>query len=154
MLKINIDGAWNERSKRGGIGVVIRNDQGVFVAGLTKTFDHIGSPLVSEALAAREGALLATQRGFQNFMLQSDSLQIVTTLNDPSINLSIIGHINEDSKALIASITRAISTYIRRQANGCAHWLARYALLSNFNCTWNGIPSDLILDPILKDVLL
>ncbi|KAB2636102.1 hypothetical protein D8674_026636 [Pyrus ussuriensis x Pyrus communis] len=94
-----------------------------------------------EALVAREGALLGTQRGFQNFILESDSLKIVAALNDPSTNLSIIGHIIEDSKALLASVTGAISTNVRRQANCCAHRLACYALLSNSNCIWNEILS-------------
>ncbi|CAN6571598.1 unnamed protein product [Malus baccata var. baccata] len=49
-----------------------------------------------------------------------------------------IGHIIEDSKALIASITGAIFIHVRRQANRTAHQLARYALLSNlFVCPWD-----------------
>lgn len=70
--------------------MVIWNDQGVFVAGLAKTFDHIGYSLVSEALAVRKGILLATLRGFQNFILESDSLYITAALNESSINLSIV----------------------------------------------------------------
>ncbi|KAI5335568.1 PREDICTED: retrotransposon unclassified [Prunus dulcis] len=64
-LKINVDGAWNTTTKSGGVGVVIRDSAGAFIAGRARKFDNVFSALQSEALAAREGVVLAiTREGF------------------------------------------------------------------------------------------
>ncbi|KAM1309675.1 hypothetical protein ACFX2H_006339 [Malus domestica] len=49
-------------SNKGGVGSIIRDDQGSFVAAAAKKLEHVYSPLQAEALAARDGLLLATQR--------------------------------------------------------------------------------------------
>ncbi|RXH99918.1 hypothetical protein DVH24_021720 [Malus domestica] len=73
------------------------------------------------ALAIREGLMLATQRGFQNFILESDSH---STLFKGS-------HFNH-------------WIHVPRQANGTAHRLARFALLSSSNSNWDRVLPDLI----------
>lgn len=56
-FKCNFDGAWDERSKRGGVGVVIRSSGGVFTAALSRPVRAATSALHMEPLAAR-GAVL------------------------------------------------------------------------------------------------
>lgn len=57
----------------------------------------------SKGLGAREGLVLVNNRGFQNLLLESDSFQFVIALKDFFYeNLSVVGHIIEDSKMLIA----------------------------------------------------
>lgn len=102
-------------------------------------------------MAAKDGVMLATQKGLQNFILESDSFQIVAAIRDPFPNMSVIGHIIEDTKPLLASVTEASSTHVRHQANGVAHRLARAALLCGINCTWDGAPLDLISDLLFEE---
>lgn len=116
------------------------------MAAAAKKLEHVYSPLQAEALAARDGLLLATYRGLQNFIVESDPLQIVAAFRNPSTCMSVIGHIIEDSMALIASVTGASSSHVRRQANGIAHRQARTGLLSGTNCNWERVPPDLISD--------
>ncbi|KAM1173720.1 hypothetical protein FF1_026374 [Malus domestica] len=52
-LKCNFDGAWDERSRKCGVGVIIRNCSGEFLAGLTAVEEDIGLALQEELLAAR-----------------------------------------------------------------------------------------------------
>lgn len=102
-------------------------------------------------MAAKDSVMLVTQMGLQNFILESDSLYIVVALRDPSPNMSVIGHIIKDMKALLASVTEASSTHVRRQANGVAHCLARATLLCGINCTWDGASRELISDLLFKE---
>ncbi|XP_068338892.1 uncharacterized protein [Pyrus communis] len=133
----NVDGAWNETTKQGGVGVIIRNDRGRFVAAAAAAAEvDIVSYLLVEATAARMGLLLAMQRGFQNFILECDSLQIVAALRDTSPRLSDVGIIIEDLKVLMASNFGVYSTHFRRQANSVAHRLARFDFISRSDSNW------------------
>ncbi|RXH97225.1 hypothetical protein DVH24_035893 [Malus domestica] len=92
---------------------------------------------LAEALVARDGLLL-----------------IVAALKNPSIDMSVIRHIIEDSEALIALVTEASSSHVRRQAIGIGHLLARTGLLSGTNCNWERVPSDLISDLLFEQAVL
>ncbi|KAM1532361.1 hypothetical protein ACFX13_006496 [Malus domestica] len=119
-------------SNKGGVGSIIRDDQGSFVAAAAKKLEHVYSPLQAEALAARDGLLLATQRE----------------------TLPLIRPIIEDLKALIASATGASSSHVCHQAHGIAHCLARTGHLSGTNCNWERVPPDLISDLLLEEAVL
>ncbi|ONI02519.1 hypothetical protein PRUPE_6G203400 [Prunus persica] len=120
-LKINVDGAWKPGTTEGGVGVVVKDSTGKFVA---------------EALAARTGTILAMERGYQNVVFESDALQIVTALRNHSIDRSVIGPVVEDTKSLLTQITGEGFTHIRRTANGVAHRLARFALHIGGSLYW------------------
>ena len=80
MLKINVDGALSKPSCSAGIGVVIRDDVGSIVVALSKHFHVPLGPLEVEAKAFEAGLQLAWDLGFQNVVLEGDSLVIVRTL--------------------------------------------------------------------------
>ncbi|KAM1333706.1 hypothetical protein FF1_009590 [Malus domestica] len=104
-LKVNVDGAWSDQRKLGGVGIVICNELGAFVAARSLRFGFVFSALHVEALAAREGLSLMTERGLlHSIIIESDSLQIVRALLGNSSDMSVIGHIAEDSKAALLGI--------------------------------------------------
>lgn len=51
---------------------MVRDHLGHLVAARTMVFEYVSSPLHIDALAARKG-LLAAQRGFHNFIIESDA---------------------------------------------------------------------------------
>ena len=65
--------------------------------------------------------------------------------------MSSIGHIIEDSKVMLHTITEASYTYVRRQANGVAHRPARYTLTVS-PYFWLDTPPGFIADILLEDV--
>ncbi|KAM1292264.1 hypothetical protein ACFX2H_019082 [Malus domestica] len=73
-LKFNVDGAWNANCLICGVGVLLRDVAGNFVAGLAKYFPHVPSPFFVEALAVREGLALASSRCLHNIVIESHSL--------------------------------------------------------------------------------
>lgn len=46
-----------------------------------------------------------TNRGLRNLLIEGDYLQIIRMLRNPSTDLSPLGQIIEDTKALLLSIT-------------------------------------------------
>lgn len=50
--------------------------------------------------------MLALTRGFHNVTFRSNSLQIISALRDIVTNMSSIGHIIEDSKAMLQRIPK------------------------------------------------
>lgn len=125
-LKVNVDRSWDCSSKRGGVEIIVRNCQGVFVVARLARFDDVHSPAYIEALAAREGVSLCVESGYQNSILDNDALQIVMALCKSLINRSIIGPIIKDPKVLLSTITGGFSAHVRLQANGMSHRLVKF----------------------------
>ncbi|KAM1006874.1 hypothetical protein COP2_003664 [Malus domestica] len=112
-LKVNVDRSWDCSSKCGGVGIIVSNCYGVFVAARVARFDDVHSPAHIEALAAREGMSLCLESGHQNSVLESDGLQIMMALHDSLINRSIIGPIIIDAKVLLSTIIGGFSAHVR-----------------------------------------
>ncbi|CAN6677753.1 unnamed protein product [Malus baccata var. baccata] len=93
-IKMNIDGSWN-------------NDRRVAGFGIMDAF----SPFQAEVIAAREGLIWAVNKGFQKIQFVSDLLQIVEATRDSFINLSSVGQIVKDIKALLLKISKATFTH-------------------------------------------
>ncbi|KAB2632245.1 hypothetical protein D8674_028492 [Pyrus ussuriensis x Pyrus communis] len=56
----------------GGVGVVIRNDRGDFVAALAKRHDAIPSPLLAEIMATRDVAWLVKEKQLQALVFKGE----------------------------------------------------------------------------------
>ncbi|XP_062155330.1 uncharacterized protein LOC133863403 [Alnus glutinosa] len=64
-LKLNWDAALNMQSKKMGIGIVVRNEKGEFVAAMARVLPSINDPTVAEALAAWHAVTLVLIRDFK-----------------------------------------------------------------------------------------
>ncbi|KAB2632871.1 hypothetical protein D8674_029118 [Pyrus ussuriensis x Pyrus communis] len=133
-FKINVDGAWRETHMVGGIEVVIWDKDEGFVAACVKTFEYVLSLGV-----------------YKIFFLESDSLQITSALNSIFPNMPFIGHIVEDSKAMLIEITGAFIAHARHQRNKADHRLVHSALSSSCDRAWFEEPSDVILGVLLSE---
>lgn len=73
-LKVNVDGAWHTDNTLGGLGVIVRNSEGTFVARCTMVVDNVFYAAHVEALTACLGISLAVERDFMNVSLESYAL--------------------------------------------------------------------------------
>jgi len=78
---VNWDVAVSSTEKTMGVGVVVRDAEGSFMAGLTASLPYVRDPLIAEMVAARGAVELGREMGCQRIILEGDSLIIVTALN-------------------------------------------------------------------------
>ena len=57
--KLNVDAAFSAKEKAGASGVVLRNSQGIFMAGSSTYLPHVSLAAMAEALAMLHGLKLA-----------------------------------------------------------------------------------------------
>ena len=82
--KINVDAAIFSTQKAAGVGVLIRDHEGNFIAGLSKKTHAPLGIIDSEAKAFETGIIFAKEVGIREFILEGDSLTIVQVLKECS----------------------------------------------------------------------
>ncbi|KAL6141365.1 hypothetical protein ACLB2K_059654 [Fragaria x ananassa] len=87
-LKISVDGGFQESHKRGGIGVVVRNEHGVCMAALAQPLEYIHIALQVEAEAFRAGILIAIHQAWEMVEIESDCSMLVDALHRDEEDLS------------------------------------------------------------------
>ena len=139
MVKINCDGATFRDQKKYGIDVVIREDNGMVLASMSKQLPQLYSALEVEAMAASTALSFASQLGFHWAILESDSLTLATALRNNSTFLSPNGLLMEDIKFHASFFIQLLYSHVKREGNKVAHKLARHALcISDFSIFWCG----------------
>ena len=101
VIKINFDGSVNEEGRKGGIGVIARDENGEVMGALQTSVEGITDPSSIEAHAACQAIQFAYNMGFMNIILEGDALEIINQINHPASSLSSIGNILEDVKKLM-----------------------------------------------------
>lgn len=71
-VKINFDAAICKLTWKGSLGVVARDHHGLIVAGVEKAIKAV-DPLIAEALAVKEGVLLAVAKGWTLVLVELES---------------------------------------------------------------------------------
>jgi hypothetical protein len=89
--------------------VVLRNSQGEDLAAVARAYTNIADVTMAEALAARDGVLLATEQGATKVILEVDNLQVASLIrSEEGIRSAISGiwlEIRELSSLFTASPT-------------------------------------------------
>jgi hypothetical protein len=76
-VKVNTDGSFFRDSHSGSVAAVTRNSEGGFLAASSIFLPNVSSTAASEVLAIREGLALANCFGFNNVIMESDSMETV-----------------------------------------------------------------------------
>jgi ribonuclease HI len=135
-MKINVDGAFDESSGSGGIGVVIRNYRDEVQLSAWR-FIPIGTGAEElEALACREGLTLAAAQRIQRAVLETDSSSIAAMLARKGGDGSPLKFIVDEALEAGDSLAEWAVVYKRRESNSVAHELAQLAKLSRESAVW------------------
>ena len=151
-LKINIDGAFKAESGQGGIGVVVRNENGECIAALARHFPFSGSALHMEAEACRAGLLIAIYFGWVDVEIESDCSVLISGLSSDREDYSDVGRIIHDCHSYIRTINTCRVSHIYREANGVANRLAHLASCSFLDEFWVDETPVSIQDVLYEDL--
>ena len=127
-FKVNFDAAVFPKHHSTGVGVVIRNGQGLPVVVACQRFSCVYDIADAEALAARVALQLAWDSGLRNVEVEGDSLVVIRALKDQERCLASYGDIIMDIQHLAASFQCVKYCHVRRTGNNAAHVLARKVL--------------------------
>ncbi|XP_073361303.1 uncharacterized protein [Aegilops tauschii subsp. strangulata] len=141
-VKANVDGAMSKVGDRGGVGIVLRNQEGAFLGGACHAFRQCKEPAMVELLACRRAVQLAQNLNVQNLHLEMDCREIVCKLQSKEKDLSPLGPVVEEVKQMLDSRDRWKITWVRRSANNAAHRLARECVTNNLWKVWMHVPPD------------
>ncbi|XP_024190430.1 uncharacterized protein LOC112194420 [Rosa chinensis] len=129
-LKINVDGSYRPEFGDGGIGIVVRDEDGICIATMAHYFPHVISATHMEAEACRAGVLLAIHQYWDAFDFETDCSLVVVALQQNVEDRSDIGRIIDDCKSYLTSFHSIQIRYIFRKVNGVAHRLAHLGSLN------------------------
>lgn len=149
MLKLNTDSSFNRNKCLAHAGVIIRNEYGDVLTGLSKVF-HTSSPLLAEALSLREGLVFAVSLGIQCLVAENDSLDLIRACRGELQNgeiLSLIG----DIQCLKTRFQKIGFTWVPREGNKVAHQIAALASHHNLPACWTWRPPPSLSSLIQKD---
>ena len=144
-VKINFDGAVFSNANSSGVGAVIRNHNGVVMASCAEKLNQAYKAEEIEALAALKALQLAFDLGFQNAILEGDSLGLIKALQADDNNLSPLGLLVEDVKLVASNFVSLSYSYIKRNGNSIAHNLAKHAIsIPDFQVWMEDVPSHVV----------
>jgi ribonuclease HI len=146
--KANADGALAAAEGHGGGGVVLRNNQGVSVAGACY-FPAVSDPERAELLACRRAAQLA--KGVNKLVMETDCAGAVAKLKAQEMDRSVHGPLVEEIKSLLGDFDDFLIRHVRRSSNAVAHFLAKEGCLNKCNVVWVDVLPDFVSDLLAHD---
>lgn len=137
-IKANLDGAYDQSSNTGDIGIVFRDSSGSVLGGMSKFIRYVTSAEHAEANAGREACFLAAKYALTPVLFEFDSAILVSASRSIVPHMSTLGRVYDDILSSLMELSGSSFVHVYREGNSLAHNLARYAL--NFLCdvTWYG----------------
>ncbi|KAK1615768.1 hypothetical protein QYE76_021285 [Lolium multiflorum] len=134
-LKLNVDGSYVMQTGEGGVGMILRDEEGAVVFAACRYMPACTSSLEAELAACDEGMRLALCWANKPFDLETDCLTAVNEIREPGQNGSSLVH-------LVRSIHDAVEErkadirHIDRIQNAASHTLAKIGSESKRTQLW------------------
>lgn len=145
-FKINVDAAIDKHNKKMGLGCIIRNSNGNFIAAQGIPWKGVYSSKEAEAISVREALSWLKYRRMDNVQLEMDALQVYQNINSSSLSTHFDLLMN-DIRELAKYFSNICFMFVKRSANKAAHIIAREALSMTDRREWFSLPLS------LRDVL-
>jgi ribonuclease HI len=131
-LKVNVDGAYWEETRRGGWGFIVHDETGAVGGSGAGRINHAASVLQTEATACMEAIQAAASWGMETIQVESDSAILVKALQCSEYDLAPEGVLSREMRIFIhLNFVSFKITHAGCVCNKAAHCLA--AIGSNQN---------------------
>ena len=132
--KINEDAAIFLTQKAAGAGVIVRDHERKFAAGLSKKIHALLGTVEAKAKSFEAGIIFSKEVGIKDFVLEGDSLIIVQALKECSHAPSTVSHLIYGILVECQEFRNVAFPSVKRQGNRPTHLLAKQALgLADFS---------------------
>jgi hypothetical protein len=122
---INCDAVLLEDLRCMAAGIMIHDHIGNCLAACSEQLRGFTTPELAEALAMRQGVILARDKGFTKATFASDCLSLINRLKSSSFDCSEVGSVVEDIIFLTKDFVVASFCHVSRVLNEAAHILER-----------------------------
>ncbi|XP_050137687.1 uncharacterized protein LOC126614090 [Malus sylvestris] len=151
-LKFDFDGAWVENEGIVGVGVIVRDHLGKFVAAMAMQILGVTSPLHAEMEAARAVVLFAQKWEANMVEFEGDASLVIVALNlDEVSDFSPLVHVTNDARHFLRAFPQIKLSQVRREGNMVAHRLARCGLSLLHQVSWFEELPNVISDLLVED---
>ncbi|XP_028957602.2 uncharacterized protein [Malus domestica] len=145
MIKVNVDASWKLKSNEGYLGIVIRDSQGRCKS-MERKKVHASNALMAEAKAVLQGCLSARQRNYPCIIVEFDSRQVISALNEGKENCSWENFPND---MRIVDVEKSFQickwSWVPRSANEASNFIATYVGTEmSEECRMDRPPSSLV----------
>nr|POE70879.1 hypothetical protein CFP56_79040 [Quercus suber] len=123
-FKINFDGVIFAEDKCSGLGVIIRNQEGLVIASMSTQVPQQLQPIEIEALAASNALGFAREVGISEAVLEGNSSLVMTALKTKNPGLAPFGLSIQDSLSLSSGFSKLYYSHTKREGNIVAQSLA------------------------------
>ena len=115
-IKLSTDGASNSTLSRAGGGGLLRNSDGNWIRGFSRSMGTCSS-LMAELWALKDGLYLAKELGFSSIYIEVDAELIVGLLFNPSCVNLVMEPLLFDCRNLLQDFTNPVVQHVFREAN-------------------------------------
>ncbi|ONK59797.1 uncharacterized protein A4U43_C08F10790 [Asparagus officinalis] len=151
LYKINVNGSWREYKCIGGLGCVLRDVNGCFMAGFLKGNTRAVEVVVCEVLAARDALVFTLDIGLSKVVLEMDCSVVINVIKYSDRELLELGRICADIKRLGQRLQHFEVQHVLRSCNKIDHVLAKKALDFSNIFVWMEEAHDDIVHLLLAD---
>ena len=151
VVKLNVDGSFIPVTGAAGAGMILRDWMGQIIFSSCRVLHRCSSALEAEMSACLEGIKLAMQWSAHQFVVESDSAELVAMVNSPSRDGSALCQLVGEIKHHMASDRCTSLKKIPRAQNHASHLLAKFGREENRTVVWLGAGPESIQDLILSD---
>jgi hypothetical protein len=123
-VKLNVDAGFCANTGSGSTGAIIRDDNGGFLAASCCGIPFISDPSTTEAIAFRDGMILAGQIGCNRLEVNSDCIDVMVNGGN---SLGPAAAIYKECSFFCRNFTEVQFSHCPREVNMAAHELARHS---------------------------
>jgi hypothetical protein len=127
LVKLNIDGAFSESTRRGGWGFIARDHEGTCRASGAGCIPYVASPIQAEAIACQEAVKAAANWGMGRIQIETDCANLVRAIQSNDLDLTPEGVIYRDIWSFVnLNFSSFEILFCPRGCNKSAHGLAAF----------------------------
>ncbi|CAL2240574.1 unnamed protein product [Prunus armeniaca] len=139
-------------SQQGGVGGALRDSAGNFILGFADQGPAGLDVLATECVAIHMGLLKAAELGVSDFLVASNSQEVVALLKGNGELWSNLGNIVDDIRRLLAELCVRDVFFQPRSGNRVAHSLAQFGLREQHHSFWDGLAPDWLVSLLVTDM--
>ena len=134
----------------GAGGAVVRNSQGEIMMAAARFYKHLPDVLTSEALAARDGVMLAQELGVEQLILELDNSTLVALLRSEDGGRCAIAGLWQEIRERRRVFHSFDISFVNREGNEVAHLCASKGSASFPLLSWSGCFPNWLMEAVSK----